>query len=367
MRRCFAVLLSLAGYVLISMSPAAAAETRKVIIDQDAFESVNLQSILMLLQDPSVEVLGITTVSGDGWAPEETAQTLRMLELVHRTDVPVAQGAIYPLVNSQARNRLRESAYSPMPYKGAWMESWPDYNKQTRRRTHAPDVVPPLAEGMPTTRADPRPAAQFMIEMTRKYPGQVTILAMGPLSNVALAQRLDDGFAARVKELVSEGGVLLPPDIDRPADQFEMQGIYAPRMSINHFWDPEASRIVFTSPWRQLTLVTNDASRKIIGTADLLKQATASGHPVARYVAQVGQPGYPLWDETAVAVWLNPAIVTRETRLAMDVDLMPGSDYGGLLTWAPGKGPHLGERDVRVVLGVDAAAVTARFVALLNR
>ena len=367
MRMFWALLLSLAAFVTFGLTPANAAERRKVIIDQDAFEGPNLQPILMLLQDPSVEVLGITIVSGDGWAPEETAQTLRMLELVGRTDIPVVPGAIYPLVNTQARNKLREATYSPMPYKGAWMESWPSYNTLKRRQTHAPDEIPPMAEGMPTTKPDPRSAAQFMIDMTRRYPGEITILAMGPLSNLALAQRLDDGFAGRVMELISEGGVLLPPEIDRPLDQFAQQAAYAPRMSINHFWDPEASRIVFTSPWRELTLVTNDASRQNIADADLLAQATKSGRPVARYVAMMGQPGYPLWDETAVSVWLNPSIATRQLRLAMDVDLMPGASYGALLTWAAGKGPHLGERDVRVVLGVDTAQVRAKFVDLLNR
>ena len=124
---------------------------------------------------------------------------------------------------------------------------------------------------------------------------------------------------------------------------------------------------MFTAPWPALTLVTNDASRQDLANADLLKQATRSGHAVARYVAQIAQAGYPLWDETAVAVWMDPTIATRQTRLAIDVDLMPGASYGALLTWAPGKGPHLGERDVRVVLGVDTARVKAKFVELLNR
>lgn len=366
MRFSARVLLLLLGLLMLA-GPADAAERRKVIIDQDAFEGPGMQCMLMLLQDPTVEVLGITIVSGDGWAPEETAATLRMLELVGRTDVPVFQGAIYPLVNSGPRTKLREAAYGKLPYKGAWMESWPAYNTLKRRESHAPDVIPPLPEGMPTIKAQPRSAAEFLVEATRTYPGEITLFVMGPTSNIALAQRIDDGFAGRVKELIMEGGNLIAPEIDKPKDEFAMQVAYAPRMSINHFWDPEASRIVFTSPWRKLTLVTNDASRHIIGTKELLARATASGRPVARYVAQISQPGYPLWDELAVATWLDPSIVTRQTKLAMDVDLMPGPSYGALLTWGPGKGPGLGEQDVNVILGVDAEKMTGMFVGLLNK
>ncbi|HWU02252.1 MAG TPA: nucleoside hydrolase [Novosphingobium sp.] len=362
--------LAIFAWSVAAAQPAAAApphEKRKVIIDQDAFEGPGLQPILMLLQDPDVEVLGITIVSGDGWAPEETAATLRMLELVQRTDIPVAQGAIYPLVNTQARSKLREGAYGALPYKGAWMESWPSYNTLNRRLPHDANVVPPLPEGMPTTRPDPRNAAQFLIDMTRKYPGEVTIIAMGPLSNLALAQRLDDGFASRVKELITEGGNLLSPDLDKAQDEFGMQVAYSPRMSINHFWDPEASRIVFTSPWRELTLVTNDASRRVIGTKEVFARATTSGRPVARYVAQTAQPGFPLWDELEAAIWMDASLVTRRVRLAMDVDLMPGPNYGALLTWPAGKGPGLGERDVNIVLGVEEGRMVDLFVRQMNR
>src|SRR3984885_16205107 len=75
---------------------------RKVIIDQDAFGPAgsNLQAILMLLQAPDVEVLGITIVSGDGWRDEEVDHTLRLLEIDGRTEVPVVPGAVLPLVNS---------------------------------------------------------------------------------------------------------------------------------------------------------------------------------------------------------------------------------------------------------------------------
>ncbi|MEE4454597.1 nucleoside hydrolase [Novosphingobium resinovorum] len=366
-------ILSLLLAALLSSAPALAAPApapvakRLVIVDQDAFEGPGLQPILMLLQDPTVEVLGITTVTGDGWAPEETAATLRMLERVGRTDVPVVQGAVFPLVNSKPATTRREALYGALPYKGAWMDAWPAYNTMKRREPHGPFAVPPLPEGMPRAKARAGSAAEFMLEMTRRFPGQVSIVAMGPLTNLALAQRLDDGFAGRVKELVTEGGNFIASDIDGEHDEFAMQTAFSPRMSFNHFFDPEAAHIVFTTKWRRLVLVTGDANEGIFGTAPLIEKAAASGRPAARYLKQTAQAGFPLWDEVQAAAWLDPAIVTRKGRLAMDVDLMPGANYGALLAWPAGKGPGLGEQDVDVVYRVDKARVEGMFVDFLGR
>src|SRR5665213_1910720 len=78
---------------------AGEAPRRKIIIDQDALGGVNIQPILLILQSRDVEVLGITIESGDGWQKESVAHTLRMLELIGRTDVPVVAGATYPPVS----------------------------------------------------------------------------------------------------------------------------------------------------------------------------------------------------------------------------------------------------------------------------
>ncbi len=190
----------------------AAGPKRKVIIDQDAFGpgGPNLQPILMVLQAPDVEVLGITIESGDGWQKENTAHTLRMLELIGRTDVPVVAGATNPLINSQEETKRWEKLYGNLPYKGAWTEVWPDSNTISRTRYHAADVVPPLAEGEPTTKPLAETAAAFLVRQVRAFPGEVTILALGPFTNVALATQLDPTFAAQAKGLVFMGGSFNP-------------------------------------------------------------------------------------------------------------------------------------------------------------
>jgi hypothetical protein len=83
-------------------------EKRKIIIDQDAAGpgGTDQQSILLLIQSPQTEVLGVTVVTGDAWLKSEVAHTLRMLELIGRTDIPVVAGAEYPLVRRKDETEL---------------------------------------------------------------------------------------------------------------------------------------------------------------------------------------------------------------------------------------------------------------------
>ena len=101
---------------------ASAQESRYVVIDQDAVgpAGTDMNSMLIFLQNKNVNVLGITVVTGDGWRDEEVAHTLRLLELVGRTDIPVAAGAVFPLVRTQQWTHNWEQIYGKVIYQGAW-------------------------------------------------------------------------------------------------------------------------------------------------------------------------------------------------------------------------------------------------------
>ena len=148
----FVVVLS--ACVLLTIASRLHGQTVKIIVDQDARgpATTDMQSILIFLQSDKFDVLGITTVSGDQWVREETQRTLRLLEIAGRTDVPVIQGAEFPLLNSKEETERWEALYGKFRYKGCWSD-FSNRPKNTppafRAGYHEPDVVPPLVEGTP--------------------------------------------------------------------------------------------------------------------------------------------------------------------------------------------------------------------------
>ncbi len=162
------------------------------------------------------------------------------------------------------------------------------------------------------------------------------MLALGPATNIGLAVRLDDHFAAQARELVFMGGSFNPV----PADNaFALEYLHTPRLEFNFRWDPEAAKIMLQAPWRKITQAPVDPTTKTFFSPELIKRATAADTALCRYVAKYAE-GFPLWDELAAAVWLDPSIVTRQETVAVDVDTDGGgAGYGNTLSWPAGKGP----------------------------
>lgn len=359
-------LLTLTLGLTLAFNAAAAEAKRKIIIDQDAFgpASSNLQAILMLLQVPDVEVLGITVTSGDGWRDEEVGHLLRLLEIAGRTEIPVYAGAVFPLVNTQARNKLWEQLHGPLYYKGAWTETWPDQGALQRSPYHAdPYLVPPSPAGTPKLKVQKERAANFLVRKVREFPGQVTVWAGGPLSNLAVASALDPQFASLAKELVFMGGSFNPIAAD---NAFAAEYVNAPRREFNMRWDPEAASIVLHQPWPKILQVPVDPTTKTFFKPEFFKEIAKGKAPFDDYLVKFGQ-SFPMWDELAAAVWLDPSIITKSSTVLEDVDTSFSASYGNTLSWAVGSGPSLGERPVQAVLDIDLPKFEQMTIDLLSR
>jgi purine nucleosidase len=360
------VLVALLTVSHINESLAAdATARRKVIIDQDAFGPAgsNLQAILMLLQAKDVEVLGITIPSGDGWRDEEVSHTLRLLEIARRTEVPVYPGAVFPLVNTQSRTKRWEDLYGKLFYKGAWTETWPAEGAVRRTPYHAdPYLVPASPAGQPTIQPAHENAASFLSRVVHEFPGQITLITAGPLTNIALAARLDPQFSSLAKELVFMGGSFNPTPADNP---FAAEYVNATRREFNMRFDPEAASIVLHEPWKKITEVPIDPTTRTFFKPEFIREVAKGQAPFAAYLGQFGQ-SFPMWDELTVAVWLDPSIVTRSKTLLVDVDTSFTAGYGSTLSWAPDEGPGLGERAVNVVFEVDVPRLERMTIALLK-
>ncbi|MDE3103577.1 MAG: nucleoside hydrolase [Acidobacteriota bacterium] len=295
-------------------------EPRKVIYDQDTDGIIgdNEDPLVMLLQSPKIQVLGVTVVTGNGWLKQETADVLKLLEDIGRPEIPVHMGAEFPLVQSRYTPVRLTRLYGGTrtdPFLGAYAEYSPE-----------PDDVKPPYGGFARQQAAPGSAAQFIIDQVRRYPHQVTLYCGGALTNVALAIKLDPGIVPLVQEVVFMG--------TSPGMQ--------PK-TVNVVYDPEAAQIVLHAAWPKLTLVTVDVAEKVHKTP-AMAEAIAHGQNKAEamlyeelvmkpYRAHQPVEWFRMPDELMAAYLIDPGLITAMRRYYVDVDTMQGMSYGASWYW----------------------------------
>jgi inosine-uridine nucleoside N-ribohydrolase len=254
---------------------------RRVIIDTDPGTD-DAMAIILALNSPEFKVEALTVVPGNVVAKQGLENALKIVSLANRCDVAVAAGAQHPL------NQKLLTA-----------EFWHGKNGL------AGIELPPSK-----CTADPRFGPDLIIEMVHKYPHEITLIPIGPLTNIALAVSQDPSIAPLVKEVVIMGGSISGGNVNAAAEA-------------NIYNDPEAASIVFNAKWSSLTMVGSDIGERTLFTRNYLQELESAHGPqsdfiagIAKYflenAAKYGDIGAAMYDPLAVGVAIDPAIVTTK-------------------------------------------------------
>ena len=341
MKLKFFVFLALGSLSLFVLPTTGIAAAPNLVIFDNDFAGPGDGGADILIASPDIKVLGLTVVTGDGWRDEETSLILRFLEIAGAKDIPVYNGAVYPLINSYTRMLAWEKAYGKIPWKGAWNTA--DFGLGFHPTD--PWKIPATPDGPPKIKASSQSAVDFLIHAVHQYPHQITILAAGPLTNLALAIRQDPEFAGLAKELIFMGAIL-------DTNLLQVTGSANFNTDFNFIFDPEAAHITLTAAWPKIVAV-GGVGNSVVMTEQLIDRLKALKTPVAQYISGHAQKDLPLWDELAAAIVVDPSLVTKQVEANMDVDLDHGINYGQAHLWPDSTKPHQGERKVSVVLSVD--------------
>lgn len=333
---------------LLMLSPlssrAAEADRQKdtlVILDNDFLGpgGSNMQSLLYLMGTPHVRILGVGVVAGDDQEPVESAHVRALLARSGRTDIPVYDGAVTPLLNTPAAMQARELQYGTTGWHGAWGKFGPVSGTPRDLKTE------PFPEGQPTVPARAEPAAAFLVAAARNYPGQITLIAGGPLTDIAMAVRMDPQFTHNIRKFVFMGGQVNGNAVDgRDPVSYSHD--------FNIRFDPEAAEIVLKAPWNDIVAVSPPATKIQMGRNAL--SCARTGDLIDTYVAQYHQD-FPMWDEITAAVALHPAMIASATPLVLDADTQSSMNYGYLHMQPDKEAPPTAQR-VEVVYGVHKDA-----------
>jgi uridine nucleosidase len=259
------------------------AMAEKIIIDTDPGVDDTL-AIFYALQSKALDVIGLTTVFGNSPTDLTTMNALRLLEIAGRSDIPVAKGAENPLTHQ---------------FSGAVPHI---HGEDGQGNVHLPP---------PQSKAIQQSAAQFIIDQVRAHPGEVTLVPIGPLTNIALALSLRPQIAREVKRVVLMGGAALVPGNINPAAE------------ANIFNDAVAADIVFRAGW-DITMVGLDVTHKVLMSDDQIAQFAKSTKATAQHISKVlplyvefahkvlGKPGLYMHDPSAIAYLLDPSLFTVE-------------------------------------------------------
>ncbi len=272
-------------YLAVTLPAFAAA--KKIILDTDP-GSDDALAMMLALNSPELDVRAIIVVPGNVTASQGLENALRMVTLANRCDIPVAAGAQHPLFQ-----------------KLITAEFWHGKNGLA-------DVELPASK----CKVDSRFGPDLIIQLVHAAPHEITLVPVGPLTNIALAVEKDPSIVPLVKEVILMGGSISSGNVNAAAEA-------------NIYNDPEAAQIVFQAGW-PLTMVGLDVGDKTLLSQKYLDQLGQTHGPVndfiysvAKYLinrsAQFGWPGTPMYDPLAVGVAIDATLV-KSPEMHVDVE-----------------------------------------------
>lgn len=275
----------------------------RVIIDTDPGVDDAI-ALLLAMRSPELKIEGITPVAGNVPLDLTLPNALRMVEVAGRTDIPVAAGAKEPLVR-----RLITAAYA-------------------HGENGLGGAVFPAAKIKPVAQS----AAELIREIVRRYPNEVTLITIGPLTNIATALRADPDLAPIIRGLVMMGGTL-------------SRGNITPSAEFNIYVDPEAARVVFQSGI-PVTMVGLDVTRKTSLTEEHVRVLEAHNNAVSQAAAKILRSalehmrtqgytgGFNMHDSLAVSAFLDPSLLRFE-EYYVDVETTGELTAGETVAYGP--------------------------------
>ena len=274
--------------VLTCLTNSSAQTTpKRVIIDTDPGTD-DAMAIVLGLNSPELKVEALTVVPGNVDGRQGLENALKIVSLAGRCDVTVAGGAHHPL-----NQKLITAQF------------WHGKNGLA-------DVELPASK----CKADPRFGPDLIIEMVHKYPHEITLIPVGPLTNIALAVSKDPSIAGLVKDIVIMGGSISGGNVNGAAEA-------------NIYNDPEAAQIVFNAGW-MVTMVGSDVGERTLITRKYLAELQSSHGPESDFIAKIadfyltrseksGYSGAAMYDPLAVGIALDPTLGTLK-EMHVDVE-----------------------------------------------
>ena len=278
----------------------------RVIIDTDPGVD-DAFALLLAMRSPELKIEAITAVAGNVPLSFTLPNALRMVEIAGKTDIPVASGASAPLIR-----RLVTATYA-----------------------HGENGLGGVVFPEPKLSAVPEPASELIRGIIRKYPHEVTLITLGPLTNVATALKIDPELAPLIRGIVMMAGSLSGGNIT-PAAEF------------NVYVDPEAARIVFQSGI-PLTMIGLDVTRHTALTDEHVRVLQSGNNPVSDAAAKIArravdnnrEHGYligpNMHDSLAVTAFLDPSIL-RWKEYYVDIETTGELTAGETLGYSPTAG-----------------------------